>query len=154
LGKLIGVPGLPAPYLARGDRLIPLRDAVRSGLDSPAPFGGTAARQQFHGIGGVSKHVGMHGMGGIGKTVLASLLVPDRKIREAFPDGIIWVGLGSVPVVAALMRRVHKDLGGDGTFETEHEGKAKLKEALADKAVLLVLDDAWRRPDVDAFDIL
>ena len=30
--------------------IIPLRDAVRSGLDSPAPFGGMAARQQFHGI--------------------------------------------------------------------------------------------------------
>ena len=40
LGKLIGVPSLPPHYLSRADRLIPLRDAVRSGLDSPAPLGG------------------------------------------------------------------------------------------------------------------
>ena len=78
----------------------------------------------------------------------------DRKIREAFPDGIVWVGLGSLPVVAALQRRVHRDLGGDGAFESEHEGKAALKALLADKAVLLVLDDAWRRSDVEAFDVL
>lgn len=154
MGKLIAVPSLPAHYLSRTDRLIPLRDAVRSGLDSAAPFGGMAARQQFHGIAGAAKHVGMHGMGGIGKSVLANLLAHDRKIREAFPDGIVWVGLGSVPVVADLMRRVHVDFGGDGAFVTEHEGKAKLKELLSDKAVLLVLDDAWRRQDIEAFDIL
>lgn len=154
LGKLIGVPSLPAHYLSRTDRLIPLRDAVRSGLDSPAPFGGEAARQQFHGIAGTSKQVGVHGMGGIGKSVLANLLAHDREIRKAFPDGIVWVGLGSVPILADLMRRVHKDLGGDGAFATEYEGKLKLKELLADKALLLIIDDAWRREDVDAFDIL
>ena len=154
MGKLIAVPSLPAHYLSRTDRLIPLRDAVRSGLDSPASFGGMIARQQFHGIAGAAKHVGMHGMGGIGKSVLANLLAHDRKIREAFPDGIVWVGLGSVPVVADLMRRVHVDFGGDGAFVTEHEGKAKLKELLSDKAVFLVLDDAWRRQDIEAFDIL
>jgi hypothetical protein len=154
MGKLIAVPSLPAHYLSRTDRLIPLRDAVRSGLDSPAPFGGMTARQQFHGIAGAAKHVGMHGMGGIGKSVLANLLAHDRKIREAFPDGIVWVGLGFVPVVADLMRRVHVDFGGDGAFVTEHEGKTKLKELLSDKAVLLVLDDAWRRQDIEAFDIL
>ena len=154
LGKLIGVPSLPAQYLTRTDRLIPLRDAVRSGLDSPASFGGTTAHQQFHGIAGTSRHVGVHGMGGIGKSVLANLLAHDRKIREAFPDGIVWVGLGSVPILADLMRRIHKDLGGDGAFATEHEGKTKLKELLADKALLLIIDDAWRREDVDAFDVL
>jgi hypothetical protein len=37
IGKLIAVPSLPAHYLSRTDRLVPLRDAVRSGLDSPAP---------------------------------------------------------------------------------------------------------------------
>jgi WD40 repeat protein len=154
LGKLIGVPGLPAHYLSRADRLVPLRDAVRSGLDSAAPFGGAAVRHQFHGIAGTAKRVGMHGMGGIGKSVLANLLAHDRKIREAFSDGIVWVGLGSVPDVVELLRRVHRDLGGDGAFATDHEGKVKVKELLADKAVLLVLDDAWRKTDVEAFDVL
>jgi hypothetical protein len=154
LGKLIGVPSLPSHYLSRSDRLIPLRDAVRSGLDSPAPFGGTVAYQQFHGIGGVSKHIGMHGMGGIGKSVLACLLAHDRKIREAFPDGIIWVGLGSVPDVRQRMADVDQALGGDRNFASEGEGKQKLKERFQDKALLLILDDVWRRADIEAFDIL
>ena len=107
LGKLIGVPSLPPHYLSRADRLIPLRDAVRSGLDSPAPLGGETARHQFHGISGTTQHVGMHGMGGIGKSVLANLLAHDRKIREAFPDGILWVGLGSLPNLANSASRVY-----------------------------------------------
>jgi WD40 repeat protein len=154
LGKLIGVPSLPAQYQSRTDRLIPLRDAVRSGLDSSAPLGGGVARRQFHGIVGTSKHVGMHGMGGIGKSVLGNLLAHDRKIREAFPDGIAWVGLGSLPNIVELLRRVHEYFGGNGLFTTESEGRIKLQELLAEKAVLLILDDAWRRADVDAFNVL
>jgi hypothetical protein len=93
-------------------------------------------------------------MGGIGKSALANLLAHDRFVREASPDGIVWVGLGSVPNLAELMRRVHTGLGGDGAFADEHEGKTKLQAILADKAVLLILDDVWRKPDVDAFDVL
>ena len=96
----------------------------------------------------------MHGMGGIGKSVLAATLARDRKVREAFPDGIVWVGLGPLPTVADLQRRVHKDLGGDGAFQTEHEGRVNLRDILKDKGVLLILDDVWRRQDVDWFDVL
>ena len=141
LGQLIAVPSLPAHYLARADRLTSLRDALRADLDRPVVIGGAAAR------------VGVHGMGGIGKSVLAAALARDRKVREAFPDGIVWVGLGSLPDVLALQRRVHRDLGGDGAFGTEHQGKKALKELLADRAVLLILDDVWRRekcPDCGA----
>ncbi len=52
------------------------------------------------------------------------------------------------------MLRLHRDLGGNGAFETEHEGKVELKKTLADRAVLLILDDVWRRSDVDWFDVL
>ncbi len=142
LGKLIAVPALPAHFLSRSEGLPKLRDALRADLDSPVVIGGAAAK------------VGLHGMGGIGKSVLANALVRDRMVREAFPDGIVWVGLGSLPNLADRMRDVHRALGGDGAFVTEHQGNALLKELLADKAVLLVLDDAWRRGDVDAFDVL
>ena len=142
LGKLIAVPSLPPHYLARTERLKALRDAVRADLDRPVVLTGETAR------------VGMHGMGGIGKSVLAAALVRDRLVREAFPDGIVWIGLGSLPTITELQRRVHRDLGGDGAIATEHEGKTKLKELLADKSVLLVLDDVWRRSDADAFNVL
>jgi hypothetical protein len=142
LGKLIGVPSLPPHFLSRSERLTALRDALRADLDRPVVITGAAAR------------VGMHGMGGIGKSVLAATLSRDRKVREAFPDGIVWVGLGPLPTVADLQRRVHKDLGGDRGFQTEHEGRVKLREILKDKRVLLILDDIWRREDVDWFDVL
>ena len=142
LGKLIAVPSLPAHYLTRAERLQALRDALRADLDRPVVIGGAATR------------VGVHGMGGIGKSVLAAALARDRRVREAFPDGIVWAGLGQSPDLLALMQRVHRELGGDGAITSEHEGKQRLKELLADKAVLLVLDDAWRRSDVDAFDVL
>jgi WD40 repeat protein len=142
LGKLIAVSSLPAHYLQRGQRLQAIRDALRADLDRPVVISGSAAR------------VGMHGMGGIGKSVLAAALARDRKVREAFPDGIVWVRLGSLPDLRSLMQRVNRDLGGDGAITSEHEGKQRLKEFLANKAVLLVLDDAWRRSDVDAFDVL
>jgi WD40 repeat protein len=142
LGKLIGVPSLPPHFLSRTDRPTALRDALRADLDRPVVITGAAAR------------VGMHGMGGIGKSVLAATLSRDRKVREAFPDGIVWVGLGPLPTVADLQRRVHKDLGGDGAFQTEHEGRVKLRDILKDKSVLLILDDVWRLADVDWFDVL
>lgn len=142
LGQLIGVPSLPPHYLARAERLNALRDALRVDLDQPVVIGGAAAR------------VGVHGMGGIGKSVLAAALARDRKVREAFPDGIVWVPLGTLPDVPALQRRVHRDLGGDGAFDTEHQGRQALTELLADRSVLLVLDDVWRREDVDSFDVL
>ncbi len=170
LGKLIAVPSLPAHFLSRTERLTagtaPRRGTVCAGRACPPHFlggpwrgrgGRHAVRADLDGpvvIGGTAVRVGMHGMGGIGKSVLAAALAHDRKVREAFPDGIVWVGLGSLPAVVALQRRVHADLGGDGAFQTEHEGRVKLKELLAGKRVLLILDDAWRRSDVDAFDVL
>lgn len=142
LGKLIGVPSLPPHFLSRIDRLTALRDALRADLDRPVIITGASAR------------VGMYGMGGIGKSVLAATLARDRKIRQAFPDGIVWVGLGPLPAIPDLLRRVHKDFGGDGAFQTEHEGRGKLRNILYDKATLLILDDVWRRQDVDWFDVL
>ena len=93
-------------------------------------------------------------MGGIGKSVLAAALARDRKIREAFPDGIVWLAFGPAPTTADLQRRLHKDLGGDGAFHSEQDGRVMLRDILKEKSVLLILDDVWRREDVDLFDVL
>ncbi len=142
LGKLIAVPSLPPNFLSRSKHLVRLRSSLRADLDGPVAIIGPAAR------------VGLYGMGGIGKSVLASALAHDRLIREAFPDGIHWIGLGLRPDVPSLMRRLHQDLGGDGAFNDKHAGREKIKEQLTGKAVLLIFDNVWHREDIDAFDIL
>jgi WD40 repeat protein len=141
LGQPLRVPRLPAHFLARPDRLDPLVAALRADLDRPVVLSGATAR------------VGLHGMGGIGKSVLAASVARDRRIREAFPDGIVWITFGQGPSLPALQRQAHQDLGGDGAF-ADNQGRTALAERLANRAVLLILDDVWNRLDVIAFDVL
>ena len=39
----------------------------------------------------------LEGMGGIGKTVLAQALFKDEVVRQAFPDGLVWITVGREP---------------------------------------------------------
>ncbi|HEX5106422.1 MAG TPA: NB-ARC domain-containing protein [Pirellulaceae bacterium] len=153
LGKLICVPPLPPQYLSRSDVLEPVRKALRTGLDDSSPFGGTVL-QPDQGPLGASKVVGLYGMGGIGKSVLANLLVRDRKIREVFPDGIVWIPLGSQGDLRLHLQEVCRSLGDSGKLANEGEGKARLKQLVKDKAVLLVLDNVWHADALNAFDML
>ncbi len=93
-------------------------------------------------------------MGGIGKSVLVTALCRDTEVRRAFHDGVIWVPIGQQPSPVALQRDVANALGGPGDFATESEGKDRLGQLLADRAVLLVLDDVWEAVHAEAFDVL
>src|SRR5207237_4107087 len=117
-------------------------DAVLADLRRPGVITGTAAR------------TGIHGMGGIGKSVLATALARDHEVRRAFPDGVIWVGIGQQPTLVTLQRRVAQALGDPGHFDNEPQGKGKLHELLEHQAVLLVLDDVWDPAHAEAFDVL
>ena len=142
MGKLIAVPSLPPHFLRRQDRLRALKDAVLADLHRPVVITGTVAR------------MGIHGMGGIGKSVLASALARDHEVRRAFPDGVLWVGIGQQPTLVTLQRRVAQALGDPGHFDNEPQGKGQLVELLEQKAVLLVLDDVWDTTHAEAFDVL
>ena len=141
VGKLVTVPELPPGYRAQPERLRALRDLLLIDLKKPVVVTGVAAR------------VGLEGMGGIGKSVLASAMAHHPEFRRAFPDGIYWVRLGQHPRVEELQRDLAKELGGDGLFDTAGAGKEQLRSLLADKAALLILDDAWDRPSADAFNV-
>jgi WD40 repeat protein len=142
LGKLVAVPTLPVHYRAQPDRLRALRDALLVDLQTPVVVTGAAAR------------VGVEGMGGIGKSVLANALARDLEVRRAFPDGVFWVGVGQQPDLVELQRRIAKELGDEALFANWSEGKQKLRDLLAGRAALLILDDVWRSADADAFDVL
>ena len=96
----------------------------------------------------------LHGPPGIGKSVLARVLCDDPQIRAAFPDGILWTTLGQSPELVKLMREWIEELGGmvSQASPTDNQLANALAGALATKACLLIVDDAWQRKDVAPFD--
>jgi WD40 repeat protein/nucleoside phosphorylase len=93
--------------------------------------------------------------GGYGKTTLAQALCRDTEIRQAFPDGIEWVTLGNALTMGDLVDKV-KDLiyrlSGTRPPVTNLEvARAELQALLAERRLLLVLDDAWFERDLKPF---
>lgn len=89
--------------------------------------------------------VGLRGAGGFGKTALARALCHDEAIQNAFDDGVLWVTLGERP--GDLSARV-EDLivmlsGQRPGFASIETAVAALAELLADRDMLIVIDDVW-----------
>ena len=85
------------------------------------------------------------GAGGFGKTALVRALCHDEAVQNAFDDGILWVTLGENP--GALTGRV-EDLiamlsGRRPGFAEIEAATASLAELLADRDLLIVIDDVW-----------
>jgi len=87
----------------------------------------------------------LHGAGGYGKTTMARAICHDEHIQEAFDDGILWVTLGEHPgnpvekmrdLISMLSREPPTFTGIDAAI-------ARLTELLADRDILLVIDDVW-----------
>ena len=145
LGALFAVPNLPPNFLGRPELMRRVRDALLVDLQKPQVITGADAR------------VGMQGMGGIGKSVLAAALARNRQVRQAYPDGVVWIAAGQKLTDGDLLKRqrdLARHLGGDDTFASLAQGQGVLRQLLAAKAVLLVLDDVWRAADAKPFDVL
>ena len=87
----------------------------------------------------------LRGAGGYGKTTLARALCHDERVQDAFDDGVLWVTLGETP--GDLTGRVEDLIY---TLSDERPGftgldaaTAHLVELLADRDILLVIDDVW-----------
>jgi hypothetical protein len=141
LGKLVAVPTLPRHFRMHRERLQRLRELLLLDLQKSVVVTGAAAR------------VGLQGMGGIGKSVLANSLARDQEVRRAFPDGIFWIPIGQEPNVLDAQRRLLRELGEREALSDVHEGRQRLRDLLASRAALLILDDVWRSNDADAFDV-
>jgi hypothetical protein len=89
--------------------------------------------------------------------VLAAVLARNRQVRQAYPDGVVWIAAGQKLTDDDLLKRqrdLARHVGGDDTFASLVQGQGVLRQLLAAKAVLLVLDDVWRAADAQAFDVL
>lgn len=87
----------------------------------------------------------LRGAGGYGKTTLARAVCHDERVQEAFDDGVLWVTLGERP--GDLTGRVEDliyTLGGERPGFTGIEAATtRLAELLADRDILIVVDDVW-----------
>ncbi|MDZ8096647.1 MAG: NB-ARC domain-containing protein [Nostoc sp. DedQUE05] len=94
----------------------------------------------------------IHGLGSVGKSTLAAALAHNAEIQSRFCDGILWATLGQQPNVLALLSGWVQALGDYSFKPTSVEATSShLRTLLYDKAVLLVVDDAWNTEDAQAF---
>lgn len=81
----------------------------------------------------------LEGTAGAGKTVLASKLA--YQLRDQFPDGVLWARPDSTNALTILYQFAEA-LGRDVTrYEDVHSRSAVVRELLADKHALIVLDN-------------
>ena len=96
--------------------------------------------------------LGLHGQGGIGKTVLAAALARDEAVRRHFPDGVFWVTVGERGDLVAAQIGLLERLGdGHPELRSAIQGLGLLRQALADRRCLLVVDDVWSAAAAAAF---
>ena len=96
----------------------------------------------------------IHGLGAIGKSTLATALAHDQDVQNHFCDGILWVTLGQKPNLLPLLSGWVQQLGDNNFKATSVEATSNhLRTLLHNKAVLLVVDDAWNTEDAQAFKV-
>ncbi|MFN6537944.1 MAG: NB-ARC domain-containing protein, partial [Nostoc sp. EkiNYC01] len=96
----------------------------------------------------------IHGLGSVGKSTLAAALAHDAEVQSRFCDGILWATLGQQPDVLSLLSGWVQALGDYSFKPTSTEATSShLRTLVYDKAVLLVVDDAWQMKDAQAFNV-
>ena len=137
--ELDGVPNPPLGFVRR-DELNQLRAALLAAGEGAMAITG-------------AQGLGLHGQGGIGKTVLAVALARDTLLRRHFPDGIYWVTLGERPdLVGAQLDLLARVEVRAGEVRSTLDGVKALRETLADRRCLIVVDDVWSAAAAQAFD--
>ena len=133
----VTAPPLPMNYIERAEPLERLRNTLLAD--------------------GSKRHIALTafcGTGGIGKTELAQAICHDEVVQQAFPDGVLWVGVGKEQSTSLLtrMREVAKGLGDQlDAYDTDLGATHRYRSVLCDKAALIVLDDIWNVQDVEPF---
>lgn len=83
--------------------------------------------------------------GGYGKTVLARALCHDEEVQNAFDDGVLWVTLGENPgdLTGRIADLIYFLSGQRPSFSGVEAATALFVELLAERDILLIIDDVW-----------
>ncbi len=87
-------------------------------------------------------------MGGVGKTAVAAQVA--ELLRPHFPDGVLWASVGAndpLDILQSWAQAFDKDLSKIGAIEAR---AAAMRNLLAGKQTLIVLDDATASRPIDA----
>jgi hypothetical protein len=122
-------------------------------VQRPTEFG--ALKQKLLNAKGdaVAIAAALKGAGGYGKTTLAKALAHDPDIQDAYFDGVLWVELGEKPdnLLGKIADLITTLTGTPPGLETIDAAAAALGEALGDRRILMIVDDAWREQDLRPF---
>jgi len=102
---------------------------------------------------GMKNPVVMQGWPGIGKTTLSATLAHDSQLRGQFADGVLWISLGNLPDLMVGLRSWAAALGIADELNSIEELSKRIAAFLADKQMLLVIDDIWEAKDFAHFDV-
>jgi hypothetical protein len=94
------------------------------------------------------------GLGGLGKSVLAAALVLDLEVQARFTDGILWVTLGQSPDLQTLLGDWIRELDKSReafSANTLESASRYLNNLLAERQMLLVVDDVWNEAHAEWF---
>ena len=94
------------------------------------------------------------GLGGLGKSVLAAALVQDLELQARFADGILWVTLGQSPDLQTLLGDWIRELDKSReafSANTLESASRYLHSLLAERQMLLVVDDVWNAAHAEWF---
>jgi len=93
----------------------------------------------------IATTVALYGTGGYGKTMLAKALCHNDDVRQAFDDGILWISLGEDPgdLTGRVVDLIEVLSGERPGFAGLDAAEARLVQMLADREILIVIDDVW-----------
>jgi hypothetical protein len=120
-------PGRPDLLIGREEDAKKIK--ARFGIDSGKKLGMTIIR----------------GWPGVGKTSLINSLVYDEEVKSHFKDGILWAVLGENGNAFSELTSWGRQLGiyDLSNVATLEEAITRLKVALREKNMLLIVDDLW-----------
>jgi tetratricopeptide (TPR) repeat protein len=136
ISRMLLPPPYPKPVLVGRDQVV---QQVREALLAQDPTGPRA----------------LQGMPGVGKTAIALAVAFDDVIRVRFNQDVIWVQLGRQPDLLGLLGEIGGRLGIAGSEIAEltsvRERHLRIREGLASRPVLVIIDDAWSLEDALVF---